>query len=186
MNLRTVCTTFAIALAACAVSPSLVSADEAIEAPQQKNVTINDQVAQLQADFAGGKEDLKKVAARIDMVVEQIDDLLDAGADNEVELLGLRKVALDLRSMIGKKLGKNGEMLAALRSGGGGIARGGSNSGIMGGTILRGGGGGSSAAGGSSGLGGVALLGGIGAAIAIPIAVSNDGKGGDITSPSGT
>ncbi len=174
MNLKTVCTTLAIALAAFAVSPSLVSADEAVEAPQQ-NLSISDQVAQLRADVAEGVFSCVELSARVDSIVEQIDDLLDAGAENQVDLLKLRKFALDLRLQI--KCDHSGDENGTMLAGGSSNCNCGSHGGTVsvghtGGGIAKSSGGGSG--GGGGGFGSIATLGAIGAAIAIPIAVSGD------------
>ena len=187
MKLRTVCTTFAMALAACAVSPSLTSADEAVQA-QQQNLSINDQVAQLQADVAEGEFSCVELSARIDNVVEQIDDLLDAGAENGIELLKLRKLALNLRlqAKCDHSGDENGTMLASSSCNCGGHGGGttiGHSGGFSSSTYSAGGAGGGSG-GGGGGFGTIAALGGIAAAIAIPIAVSDGDEPGDGASPS--
>jgi TolA-binding protein len=183
MKLRTVCTTFAIALAACAASPSFANADEMVPV-QQQQLSIHDQIVQLQGDVVEGTFSCVELSERIDNLVKRIDTLLDGEPNNQAELIQQRKLVLDLRLQIkcDHSGEENGSMLAgsSCNCGGGSAPAGGGGGGFVGKSASYGGGGG----GGGGGAGGIIGLTAIGAAIAIPIAVSNDGSGGRTTSPS--
>ena len=183
MKLKTVCTTVAIALAACAVSPTSTFADDTVPTEQQ-SLSFGKQIDQIKADIAADIYSCVEISERIDFLIERIDTLLDSGAENQLELIRDRKLALDLKSQIkcdhAAEEAENGTMLtnSSCNCGGGSVASVGQSCG-GGAQCSSGGGGGGHGGGGLGRLGGVAL---IGAAIAIPIAVTDD-KPGFVASP---
>lgn len=176
MKLRTVCTTVAIALAACAVSPTSAFADAFVPTEQQ-SLSFSEQIANIKADIATDTYSCVELSERIDILVKRIDTLLDNGAENHLELIRDRKLALDLKSQIkcdhaAEEAAENGTTLtsSSCNCGGGSVASVGQSYG-GGAQCSSGGGGGGHGGGGLGRIGGVAL---IGAAIAIPIAVTDD------------
>lgn len=192
MTFRTACTAFAIAMAGFVASPSLALADEILPSqPQQTMLPIVDQIAQLEADIEGELYSCVELSERIDRLVDRIDEMLNGEPENKLQLIDQRRMALDLRMKL--KCDKaatgadNGTTLTGTAASCNCGAHGGGSGGggIFGGAALTGGGGGAAGGGatGGGGFGSVAGLAGIGAAIAIPIAVSGDG--GSPASPSG-
>ena len=192
--IRNLCT--AIALTACAVAPTLATAEEA---PVRAEITLQDQVDMVRADVAEGVLSCTDLMTRINDLLAQIDTNLDNGTGSKLELLKLRNVVLNTRSLVkwtGSCPSCNGG--SVVHGGGSGIIGGGGGGGIIGGgpvssgplfsgSGFSGGGGGfaGSAAGGAGGGLGIGALGAIGAAIAIPVATSSDDDApGPIASPS--
>ena len=93
--LRTLCT--AIALAACAASPSLAVADEA---PVQSEISLQDRVDMIRADVAEGELSCVELMGRINDLLAQIDSMLDRGVGDKFELLKFRNVILRTRSLV--------------------------------------------------------------------------------------
>lgn len=182
MTTRTLCAAIAFAVASIA-TPSMTNAQEASVVPQQ--VSLTDQVARLQADFAAGDLSDDVMLDRIDSVIEKIDLKLDAGATNKKELLTLRGIAMDLREQISGITTENGSMLAQLAGGTGvdssGYTGGGgggfSSSGVAGGTGATG------TAGSFGSFGSFAAVAGIGGVAA---STSNNNKSGSLPGPIGS
>lgn len=201
--IRNLCT--GLALTACAVAPTLATAEEAPVQVEQVQITLHDQVDMIRADVAEGVLSCSDLMTRINNMLAQIDTNLDNGTGDKLELLKLRNVVLSTRSLVkctahaehsangteltGSCPSCNGASVVSNGGGSGILGSGPLSSGSLfsGGGFTSGGGGGfaGSAAGGAGGGLGIGALGAIGAAIAIPVAASSDDDApGPVASPS--
>jgi hypothetical protein len=174
-----------------ATSPVHAFMMEADVAAVEGSVDITATVDQLRQDWKAGETKCELMLEKIDAAIEQVDASLDKGVVDEKKYLGLRDELVELRlelpclaeeltqSMIndGSTLLSEtviGEAAPCVGCDGSGSAGAGMAGG--GGSGLLGGGGGAGGAGGIGGIGPLAL-GGIAAAIAIPLAVGSDDPG---------
>ena len=182
MTTRILCAALTFAVAGFAVNPTLTTADDAVSAEQ--SLSLSEQFAQIQADFAQGGFTSRDLVDRIDSVIEQIELKLEAPAANKPELLKLRKAARKLRSQITGEAEVIGTTLTQLDLGGGldaGAPAGGGSGGYSGGGGASGstgsvGGGATGSVGGfSSGFGTLATVGAVGAAASTTSKSDNPG-----------
>jgi len=169
---------------------------DAAESASVGSVDLTQSVDQLRQELKTGETACKEMLAKIDAAIEQVDSALDIGVADEKKYLGLRDELVEMRlslpclseeltqaegdvvsdtmvdqQVIGEQVVAGEEDQSMV-----GGAFGGSSAGNAGGF---GGSGGLGGAGGIGGLGPLAL-GGIAAAIAIPVALSgNDDPGSD-------
>ena len=148
---------------------------------------LTDTLDSLRQEIAAGETEIDVMVTKLDAFVKHIDNMLDEGVHNEDLFLAAREEAITLRQSLpgldkylagldGAPVGGNivGESVlsAPISNVSGGFVS-------SGGGFVAGGSAGGGAIGGASGLG---LLGAIGAAIAIPVATSDDDS--PVASPS--
>ena len=181
--------------------PSYAFMMDAAEATAVGTVDLTQAVDGLRQELKAGKTTCKEMLGKIDAAIEQVDSALDTGVADEKKYLGLRDELVEMRlnlPCLAEELAAEGEIVSdtvisqtsmgeqenrdggaffeggtAGRSVGGGGAAGGGG---------FGGGGGGLGGGGIGGLGPLAL-GGIAAAIAIPVALGGNNNPGTPASP---
>lgn len=173
-------------------TPSYAFMTESAEvATPEGTVDITQVVDQLRQELKAGKTECDAMLSKIDAAIEQIDAALDKGVADEKAYLGLRDELVEMRltlPCLAKEL-TAGEMGGEIISDNlisetviGETEVGGPAGAPMAGSTGSTGGGG-----GAGGVGGAGIsplaLGGIAAAIAIPLAVSDDDEPGVDTSP---
>tara|TARA_R110002049_G_scaffold27321_2_gene94016 strand:+ start:89525 stop:90262 length:738 start_codon:yes stop_codon:yes gene_type:complete len=167
---------------------------QAINAEQELTTTLD----ALREEIVIGETAIDVMVAKLDAFVKNIDDMLDEGVQNEDLFLAAREEAITLRQSLpglDKYLagleanGPVGESIISdtllseqpLGDVGGGFSGGGGSV-----RTLSGGGGGGSRGGLLGGRSGLGLLGTVGAAVAIPLTVSDDDSPGPVASQSMT
>lgn len=190
---------FAVAalVAGCSItvaSPSYAFMTESAEvATAEGTVDITQVVDQLRQELKAGKTECDAMLSKIDAAIEQIDAALDKGVADEKAYLGLRDELVEMRltlPCLAKELTAgeaDGEIISdnlisetVIGETEVGGPAGAPMAGSTGSTGVGGMGGSGAGAGGISPL----ALGGIAAAIAIPLAVSDDDEPGNGASPS--
>jgi len=169
------------------------------EAAAQASVDFAASVDSLRGELNGGEIKCDVMLGKIDSAIEQIDAALDQGVFDEKKYLGLRDELVEMRldlpclaSELAQDMGDGSVVVSEQVIGetvvgddAGGTSIGSTNAYGSSGMLSSGGGGGAIGGGGAAGGGGIGplALGGIAAAIAIPLAVTSDNPG-DVASPS--
>jgi len=146
--------------------------------PADVQVSLSEMVDSLRQEIAAGETKCEEMLAKLNTVLADIDAKLDAGVENEEELLATREEVAKMRYDLECLAQKLTQDFVPMPDGGFGPSVGGDFTG-NGGFVSSGGGGGggSTVGGGVSSLRRLAVLGGITTAITVPLATEDDTPG---------
>lgn len=182
MKMRIAQTALATILAIGLNSPSHAFMSLETETPQAIKPTISETVELLRKEITLGETSCDEMLKKLDVVLEDIDGQLDAGAENEEELLTARDAITDMRydlECLSKELTQAPMVNGPAPGGEFSMDLGGPAQPQQGGQMSSGGGptsGGGGSIGGGGSLRGLAIVGGLGGAAA-GIASDDDNPG---------